>query len=103
MERPPSAGGKNNKNLNKYAFTIKIPIAALYIYRKLKQDQILKIFHAVLANKYKHPEDKAFPAIKVNSIRIPRIYKEAINNKEHSTKWLAAIKEEIRSLIANRT
>ena len=77
---------QDNKDPDKHAFTTKIPIAALYVYRKSKQDQILKAFYAILANEHKHLEDKAFLVIKVNGIRIPYTYKEAINNKEHSAK-----------------
>ena len=94
---------QDNKDPNEHAFIAKIPIAALHVYRKLKQDQILKAFYAVLANEHKHLEDKAFLAIKVNGIQIPRTYKEAVNDKEHSAKWLTTIKEEIRALIANGT
>ena len=39
----------------------------------------------------------------MNGIRIPRTYREAINDREYAVQWKAAIQEEITSLVSNGT
>ena len=42
-------------------------------------------------------------ATKVNGIKIPQSYKQAIRDKNYTTKWEEAIKEELSALATNST
>ena len=80
-------------------------IAQNYIrtYGKTLAEEIEMAFLVVLTNQTEHPEDYAVPAKVKKGITIPRTYKEAIHNPKYAAEWIAAIKEELRALIANRT
>ena len=80
-------------------------IAQNYIrtYGKTLAEEIEMAFLVVLTNQTEHPEDYAVLAKVKKGITILRTYKEAIHNPKYTTEWIAAIKEELRALIANRT
>ena len=45
----------------------------------------------------------AFPAEVIASIRIPRIYKEAVEDLKHAQQWRTAMAKEILTLYTNGT
>lgn len=79
------------------------PAASLHSHGKSLEEDILKAFHTVLINTQEYPEDYTMTAKVVNGIKIPHLYKEAVNNPEHAAEWMEAIKEELHSLVANGT
>ena len=65
--------------------------------------QIILRFIALVATEEDHLDNIALLVEVIQGIKILRTYREAINDKEYTTKWIAAVKEEIKSLITNRT
>jgi hypothetical protein len=74
------------------------PIIDPYIKQKIITD-----FTALFVSEEEHPDDVALPAEIICGIRVPRTYKEAINDKKYAAEWMAAVKEEILALVANGT
>ena len=66
-------------------------------------NRIISNFTALFTSEDEHLDDIALPAEVIQGIHIPRTYKEAINDSKYAAEWMAAIKEEIVSLVANGT
>ncbi|KAI0992168.1 hypothetical protein K3495_g16018, partial [Podosphaera aphanis] len=89
--------------LNEYA-TFAAPIVP-EVSSDFKQKLITEFTTLVTTRKEisDEPDDLALPAEVIKGIKIPRTYRQAINDKQHAIEWRAAINEEIRSLIENGT
>ncbi|KAI0991569.1 hypothetical protein K3495_g16618, partial [Podosphaera aphanis] len=69
----------------------------------LVQEEIVMAFYTALHGDNEHHVKSSFVVKEINGIRIPKTYKEAINDKNHSHEWSQAITSEIESLVGNKT
>ncbi|KAI0991740.1 hypothetical protein K3495_g16447, partial [Podosphaera aphanis] len=74
---------------------IKAMLASEIIYSS-DNDEIENAYNAV-------GFDFAFPSEVISGIKIPRTYKEAVNDPQFSKQWKKAMAEELTSLISNET
>ena len=86
-----------------YAYVATPFLSGFQSYSVSGKEKITKAFLTAIASEPELPEDVALPAVEVNGIRIPRTYREAINDREYAIQWKAAIQEEITSLVSNGT
>jgi hypothetical protein len=66
------------------------------------QEKVAELLRTVLLNKHQ-PFDIAFPVAEIHGIKIPQIYKQAIEDLVYGKLWREATDNEIQGLAANGT
>lgn len=92
------------ENQEEYAFpSMEIPVNQMRTHGKELVKLIEQAFLVALTEKDEIFNSDSKISKEVNGIKIPKNYKEAVNDPLYSGKWKDAIQEEINSLIANGT